>query len=70
MIIGWKPSLWGYFLLVIWFLQQAMKDCPKHGCHFVLSFIHFLNTLIFAKTHNLATKNPKLQKPSTYNCCN
>jgi len=47
----------------IWFLQQAMKDCPNHGFHLVLSFIHFLNTLFFAKTHNLATKNPKLPKP-------
>jgi len=50
-------------LVYIWFLQQAMKDSPNHGCHLVLSFIHFLNTSIFAKTHNLATKNPKLPKP-------
>jgi uncharacterized membrane protein YhhN len=66
MIVGWKPSLLVFLLghlVYIWLLQHAMKDCPNHGCHLVLSFIRFLNTLTFAKTHNLATKNPKLPKP-------
>jgi hypothetical protein len=50
-------------LVYIWFLQQAMKYCQNHGCHLVLSFIYFLDTLILAKTHDPTTKNLKLPKP-------